>query len=129
MCGNTYIESYLKRIEEEPDKFSAEMKKAEKYIREILADEDVFIDDKKIEKAKELIERYFKMPLFDWELFVLGLIHCYYKSTDTVVFTEFFIMMGRGNGKNGFISGIVWYLTTHYNGVDGYNVDISATRS
>ena len=65
MCGNTYIESYLKRIEEEPDKFSAEMKKAEKYIREILADEDVFIDDKKIEKAKELIERYFKMPLFD----------------------------------------------------------------
>lgn len=126
MCGNTYIESYLKRIEEEPDKFSAEMKKAEKYIREILADEDVFIDDKKIEKAKELIERYFKMPLFDWELFVLGLIHCYYKSTDTVVFTEFFIMMGRGNGKNGFISGIVWYLTTHYHGVDGYNVDIIA---
>nr|DAP93529.1 MAG TPA: Large Terminase [Caudoviricetes sp.] len=102
------------------------MKKAEKYIREILADEDVFIDDKKIEKAKELIERYFKMPLFDWELFVLGLIHCYYKSTDTVVFTEFFIMMGRGNGKNGFISGIVWYLTTHYHGVDGYNVDIIA---
>lgn len=126
MCGNAYIERYLKRIEEEPKKFSAEMKKAEKYIREVLADEDVFIDDKKIEKAKELIERYFKMPLFDWELFVLGLIHCYYKSTDTVVFTEFFIMMGRGNGKNGFISGIVWYLTTHYHGVDGYNVDIIA---
>ena len=35
-------------------------------------------------------------------------------------------MMGRGNGKNGFISGLAWYLTTKYHGVKGYNVDIIA---
>lgn len=43
-----------------------------------------------------------------------------------VVFDEFLILMGRGNGKNGFISPVAWYLTTHYHGVKGYNVDIIA---
>lgn len=71
------------------------------------------------------IERCFGISLFDWELFVLALVHCYY-SDDTLVFTEFLIMMGRGNGKNGFISGLAWYLTTHYHGVAGYNIDIIA---
>ena len=121
-----YIDAYLSEIRENPAKFSVEMQKAEKWITKKLADPDVEIDVGKIEKAKQLIEKYFKMRLFDWELFVLGLIHCYYRSSDTVVFSEFFIMMGRGNGKNGFISGIAWYLTTHYHGVEGYNVDIIA---
>ncbi len=91
-----------------------------------LCNPDVLIDAEKTNKAVELIERYFKIELFDWELLVIALIHCYYKSSDTVVFDEFFIMMGRGNGKNGFISALVWYLTTQYHGVKGYNVDIIA---
>lgn len=91
-----------------------------------LNNDDVFIDVEKIEKAIELMERYFGYSLFDWELFVTALIHCYYKSNDTVVFDEIMIMMGRGNGKNGFISPIGWYLTTHYHGVKGYNVEIIA---
>lgn len=87
---------------------------------------DVFIDNAKINKAVELIERYFEIKLFDWELFVVALIHCFYKSNDTVVFDEFIIVMARGNGKNGFISAIAWYLTTQYHGVRAYNVDIVA---
>lgn len=87
---------------------------------------NVFIDNAKIDKAVELIERYFEIKLFDWELFVVALIHCFYKSNDTVVFDEFIIVMARGNGKNGFISAIAWYLTTQYHGVRAYNVDIVA---
>ena len=91
-----------------------------------LNNDDVFIDSEKTEKAIELMERYFGYPLFDWELFTTALIHCYYKTDDTVVFDEIMIMMGRGNGKNGFISPISWYLTTHYHGIKGYNVEIIA---
>lgn len=91
-----------------------------------LNDNDVIIYHEKIDKAVELMERYFEISLFDWELFVTALIHCYYDSTDTLVFDEFDIIMGRGNGKNGFISAIAWYLTTHYHGVKGYNIDIVA---
>ncbi|WP_238442530.1 terminase TerL endonuclease subunit [Desulforamulus reducens] len=96
------------------------------YVEFKLSDPDVFIDTEKIDKAIELMERYFEVKLLDWELFVTALIHCYYKSNDTVVFSTIFIMMGRGNGKNGFISPVAWYLTTHYHGVKGYNIDIVA---
>lgn len=34
--------------------------------------------------------------------------------------------MGRGNGKNGFISALIWYLTSAAHGVESYNVDIIA---
>ena len=50
------------------------------YIEEKLDNPDVFIDYGKIDKAVELTERYFEYKLFDWELFVFALIHCYYKS-------------------------------------------------
>lgn len=96
------------------------------YIEEKLDNPNVIIDNEKIEKAVELMERYFEISLFDWELFVTALIHSYYKSDDTVVFSLIFILMGRGNGKNGFISPIAWYLTTHYHGISGYNIDIVA---
>lgn len=96
------------------------------FIEYKINDSDVFIDCNKIDKAVELTEKYFEIKLFDWELFVFALIHCYYKSTDTVVFDEIMIEMGRGNGKNGFISPVAWYLTTHYHGVKSYNIDIIA---
>lgn len=124
--GCAYIDDYLNRIISGDIRASAEMKQAAEYIPAKLNDPDVLIDTAATEKAIELIERYFGYALLNWERFILALIHCFYRSNDTVVFTEFFIMMGRGNGKNGFISGIAWYLITKYHGIKGYNVDIIA---
>ena len=121
-----YIRDYIQSIRSGEIPASREMHQACDYIEGKLNNPDVFVDTEKTEKAVELIERYFRMKLFPWEKFVLALVHCYYKSSDTLVFTEYLIMMGRGNGKNGFISGVAWYLTTMYHGVPGYNVDIIA---
>lgn len=121
-----YIQDYIRSIRSGEVPASREMHQACDYIEGKLNNPDVFVDTEKIEKAVELIERYFRMKLFPWEKFVLALVHCYYKSSDTLVFTEYLIMMGRGNGKNGFISGVAWYLTTMYHGIPGYNVDIIA---
>lgn len=126
MTKCNYIDDYIASIRSGEIPASKEMHQACDYIEKKLDNEDVMIDVPKIEKAIELIERYFKMTLFPWERFIIALIHCYHKSTDTVVFSEFLIMMGRGNGKNGFISGVAWYLTTMYHGIPGYNVDIIA---
>lgn len=120
-----YIDDYLSNIKSDAIPASKEMKKAVSLIERKLSVDGVFIDTDRTEKAIELIEKYFGITLFDWELFVLALAHCYH-ADDTLVFTEFLIMMGRGNGKNGFISGLAWYLTTHYHGIKGYNVDIIA---
>lgn len=121
-----YIQDYIRSIRSGEVPASREMRQACDYIEGKLNNPDVFVDTEKTEKAVELIERYFRMKLFPWEKFVLALVHCYYRSSDTLVFTEYLIMMGRGNGKNGFISGVAWYLTTMYHGVPGYNVDIIA---
>lgn len=121
-----YIQDYIRSIRSGEVPASREMHQACDYIEGKLNNPDVFVDTGKTEKAVELIERYFRMKLFPWEKFVLALVHCYYRSSDTLVFTEYLILMGRGNGKNGFISGVAWYLTTMYHGVPGYNVDIIA---
>lgn len=126
MTKCSYIDDYISAIRNGEVPASKELRQAMDYIEGKLSAPDVFIDVAKIEKAKELIERYFAITLFDWELFVLALVHCYYQSDDTVVFSEFLIVMGRGNGKNAFISGLSWYLTTKYHGIAGYNVDIIA---
>lgn len=121
-----YIDSYVDSVRSGEVPASKELLQAMDYIEGKLNNPDVYIDSEKIEKAIELIERYFDMTLFPWERFIIALVHCYYRSSDTVVFDEFLIMMGRGNGKNGFISGLSWYLTTKYHGVKEYNVDIIA---
>lgn len=123
---NKYIDNYMNEIRSGNIPSSKEIKQAMNYIDEKLSDNDVIIKHDMIDKAVELTEKYFDMKLLNWELFLFALIHCYYKSTDMVVFDEFIIVMGRGNGKNGFISPVAWYLTTHYHGIKGYNVDIIA---
>lgn len=120
-----YIDAYMDGVYSGEIIASDEIILALDIVQNKLEDPRVFIDNMKIEKAVELTERYFEINLFDWELFLFALIHCYYDD-DTLVFDEFIIMMGRGNGKNGFISPVAWYLTTHYHGIKGYNVEIIA---
>lgn len=121
-----YIDEFIETTRPGRVPVSKEIRQAADLIENKLSDPDAFIDIDQIEVAIELIERYFEITLFPWELLVLALAHCFYQSTDTVVFSEFFIMMGRGAGKNGFISALAWYFTTHYHGIRGYNVDIIA---
>lgn len=124
--GCPFIDDYAAAV------FSGEVKSCKRlklWIRkqlETLNDPDVFIDTVKAQKAVGMIEDFFQMKLLPWELYILGLVHSFYRSDDTVVFDEFLIVMGRGNGKNGFISALAWYLTTAEHGVQGYNVDIIA---
>lgn len=127
-CRNyhPYIDAYMDGVRSGKIITGKDILTAMDYIEFKLNSPDVIIRTDMIDKAVELIERYFEIKLFDWELFVIALIHCYYKSSDTVVFDEILLMMGRGNGKNGFISPVSWYLTTHYHGVKEYNVDIIA---
>src|SRR5699024_6417095 len=123
-----YIDTYIKDIESGRIKSSKRLKKAMKLVKTKLDNEDVFIDSNKIYDAKRIIEENFDMKLLNWQLFIIALVHCYYQSTDMVVFDEFLIMMGRGNGKNGFISPLIWYLTTPNHGIKGYNVEIIANN-
>ncbi|WP_322630548.1 terminase TerL endonuclease subunit [Aedoeadaptatus coxii] len=121
-----YIDDYMTSIESGKVVAGKRIKKAMQYVKRILDDPNIYVDDKKTERAKEIIEKWFDMTLFPWQLFILACVHTYYKDTGNIVFKKFFIEMGRGNGKNGFISGLTFYLTSGAHGVRNYNVDIVA---
>lgn len=118
----SYVDEYIGKVRECGNK---EMLQACDLVESKVYADGVFIDTAQTETAIELIERYFKIELFDWEIFVLALVHCY-NADGSLVFNEFLIIIGRGNGKTGFISALVWYLTTKAHGIKGYNVDIIA---
>lgn len=123
--SKSYIFDYLDQIEKGKISACKELKQAVSYIKDKLSEPGVYHDEAKTGKAVELIERYFDIKLVPWELLVVALVHCYYPD-DTVVFDAFLIVVGRGNGKNKFIAGLSWYLTTHYHDIKGYNIDIVA---
>ncbi|MCR1158735.1 MULTISPECIES: terminase large subunit [Clostridium] len=125
MIFNQYIDEYIDLVESNKVVTNEDIKKSIKLVREKLSDERVIIDHEKIEQAILKIEEYFPFKLLPWEKFIIGLAHCYYDD-DTLVFDTFIIYMGRGGGKNGFISSISWYFTTKFHGIKEYNIDIVA---
>ncbi len=121
-----YIDDYLDAIETGKVKANRRLKQMVPLVRRQLDGEHVFIDGEKIDKAVELMEKYFDIKLIPWELFVVACIHCYNLKDDTVIFRTIFLVIARGNGKNKFLAALAWYLSTHYHGVKGYNIDIIA---
>jgi len=65
-----YIDSYIDGVRIRAIPACGDLKQAMDLIELKLNDPDVFIDHKKIDKAVELIERYFEYELLDWELLV-----------------------------------------------------------
>jgi len=123
-----YIDRYIDDIRSGAIPASREIKLACDLVERKLSQPGVYIDGERIAKAVGVIEKYHEFKLLDWELFILALVHAYHRPTDTVVFDEYLTVMGRGNGKNGFISALVFYLSTHYHGIRGYNIDIIANN-
>jgi hypothetical protein len=60
-----YIDGYIAAVRSGEIPASKELRRACDYIGRRLSAPGVFVDAEKTEKAKELIERYFGMRLFD----------------------------------------------------------------
>lgn len=92
----------------------------------VLEREDVYIDEARVEKGLEL-QKYFPYDLMEWEIFLFTLIvGVRYKETDDIYFTEIRIIIGRGAGKNGFISFLCFYFLSPAHGIPHYDIDILA---
>lgn len=94
----------------------------------VLNREDVFVDEEQIEKGLSL-QKYFPYKLIEWEIFLFALIAGVYledSETREIFFNEIDIYLGRGSGKNGFISFLCFYFLSPYHGVLHYNIDILA---
>lgn len=92
----------------------------------VLARDDVYIDNEAIEKGLAL-QKYFWYTLITWEVFLFALIAgVKFKETDDIFFKDIRIIIGRGSGKNGFISFLSFYFLSPAHGIQGYDIDILA---
>lgn len=87
--------------------------------------DDIYIDEDKIEKGLSL-QKYFPYKLIEWEVFLFALIVGVFYTNGDLAFNDIRIIVGRGSGKNGFISFLSFYFLSPYHGIRGYNIDLLA---
>lgn len=127
ICCNE-INEYIKFVEENPDETDDEIKLLIKNIvKPTLSRDDVFFDEDKYYKCIRYCEKWY-YKLFPYQKFIYSFVFMYEdKNRDVVIFPDIFILMGRGNGKDGMIMPLANFLQTHYYGVKNYHIDIVAT--
>ena len=92
----------------------------------VLEREDVFVDEDRIEKGLSL-QKYFTYKLMPWEIFLFALIvGVRFKESDDIFYTDIRIIVGRGAGKNGFISFLCFYFLSPLHAIQHYDVEILA---
>lgn len=87
--------------------------------------DDVFVDDEKILKGLSL-QKYFPYKLIEWEVFLFAIIVGVLFTNGDIVFKDIRIIVGRGSGKNGFVSFLSFYFLSPHHGIRGYNIDLLA---
>ena len=119
------IDDYILYYEQCPNVFNNERKLLiENIVKPTLERDDIFFDEKMYRNCLRFVDRWY-YPLFPYQKFIYAFVFMYDKD-GLLVFKEFDIIMGRGNGKDGFIIPLLHFLTTQYYGVENYNVDIIA---
>lgn len=127
MKYNKYIDRWFEIVENEEIRVCQEQKMLVKWLKNKLDTENIIINDEEIEKAIITKEKWFNYPLLDWEKFLDACEYGLYYEDGSLVFNEFFIMGGRGFGKNGYISTEIFYQTTKQHGIKNYDIDVIAT--
>lgn len=120
------LQEYIDIIESGKFNSCVEQKQLVQYVRKVFETEDLRVNELQIEKYLSY-QKYFPFDLFPWEVFCFILFACVYKTDGTPRWSDLFALMGRGAGKNGFLSYVCFCLTTETNGVAYYDVDICAT--
>lgn len=122
--SNKYVQEYFDLVESGNVKVCQKVKKNIELVKRKLQ-EEVYFETEKIDKSIRAIEKYF-FKLFPFQKYIIACIFLRYKKDNKLVFKEFYLKMGRGNGKNGLISAIAFILISSINNIEGYNVEIIA---
>lgn len=95
-------------------------------VRRIFATEDLWLDQLRLDRYVGY-QRHFPFDLTEDELFMLALTLCLYNADGVPRFKILFLYVGRGYGKNGFITFLTFCLLSDANGILEYDVYVAAT--
>jgi len=95
------------------------------YVENCFKTETIFVDEAQLHKYLSL-QKYFPFELLEWEVFCFTLHNCTYSNPGILRWPDLFILVGRGAGKNGYLSFEDFALISEYNEVKNYDIDICA---
>ena len=119
------VQEYIDIVESGKVRTCNEQKQLIQLVKNAFATEELRYDENQIEKYLSY-QKYFPFKLFPWEKFCFILHNCVFKKDGQPRWSDLFALMGRGAGKNGFLSFEDWCLMTDTNGVAYYDIDICA---
>jgi len=126
MINNKHVERYINLYKSGQIKLNKERIQLIEFLEEqVLNRDDLFFDDEQIDHYVRFAEKWY-FPLEPFQKFIASFIFLFYKETGRNFFRKFLIMMGRGGGKNGFITTITHYLSSELHGIPKYNISIVA---
>lgn len=126
MITNKYFNEFKQAIEIGSYIANKEQLQLIEYLEEtIMTRNDVYFNFDMIDKYVRFSEKQF-FPLALYQKFISSFIFLYWKKNDRVVFREFLITLGRGGGKNGWMSTLGAFFISELHGIRGYNATITA---
>lgn len=119
------IKEYIDKVKSNPRLINKERIQLIDYVEKVFQKEELHYSEEQIEKYFSY-QKYFPYDLFEWEKFVFVLHNCIFRKDGLPRWSDLFIIMGRGGGKNGYLSFEDFCLLTPTNGINEYDIDISA---
>lgn len=126
MTNCKYLDDYIKQVKSGQYRVCKEQIQLVNFIEKVFENEQVYVDNEQVEKYFAL-QKYFPYELFAWEKFCFILHNCTYSAPGVLRFPDLVCVVGRGAGKNGYLTFEDFALLTPVNGIRNYNIDICAT--
>lgn len=125
MTNCKVIDDYIAIVRSGKYKVCKEQLLLAEFIEKVFENENIYVDEIQLEKYFSY-QKYFDFKLFPWEKFCFALHNCTYSSPGVLRFPDLLILVGRGTGKNGYLSFEDFCLLTPANGIKFYDIDICA---
>lgn len=123
------IQEWIDIVENDIYRCSKDQKLLVKHIKKCFKTEKIHVNTEQLAKYMHLADEYVPFDLFPWQKFIIALHDCTYWDEDGMPrWPDLFAMLGRGAGKDGTIAVEAFCLTSPYNGIAGYDVDICANN-
>lgn len=126
MIECTEINEYIKYMKAHPLWINKDRRLLIKnVVMPTLRDDSIYFDEKTYRNCIRYCESNY-YPLFPYQKFIFAFVFMYRKIDDQPAFRKIFIMMGRGNGKDGMMAPLANFLQTPLYGVKNYNIELVA---
>lgn len=120
------VREWIELTEQGDKRSSKEIHALVAHLQKVFESEDLRFESERYDRYISL-SKYYPFDLLPWEKCQIALWLCVYKG-DFPRWRTLFDLIGRGAGKDGFISFLSFCLTSPFNPVAAYDVDICANN-